>query len=502
MKKSVKGILGLCGVLVVLGGGLAALKLTEDPDRNSSSESESSEVKGAGVSLIADKSGGSGTISSVKVKNKNGDLDVIIKTPKTEDSAATYTLKGYEDIPLNTSIVGTLPNNVNGLVSNSIVAENCSDTSKYGFDSPQAEVELTYESGQKFSFKVGDTTPTGTDAYFMLSGDDTVYTVSASKMANFSNELFGFVSRTIVEKPVDDEMPIVESLRIERDDIDYDIFLEYDKKSSDVSYTGGTSASHVMMEPVFSYLNPTNSTDVVTGMFGLSADSVYCVHASEADIAQTGLSKPFCKTTMKCDDGSEYVLLMSEPFTNEDSKKMHYAMLEGGNVIYTVSAETAKWGTVMPVDISSKILFGTYVWNIDQLSVKYGDVETEFTITRKEGIEDKDTYSGSDFNVTKDGEAFDDERYRLFYSFLVKASAEEFAFEEELPEDEPMVSIKFHDSFTDVEQTVDFYEYSGLTALIAVNGESRYFCSKSYAETIVENAKRINTGEDYLTTWK
>ena len=71
MKKSVKGILGLCGVLVVLGGGLAALKLTEDPDRNSSSESESSEVKGAGVSLIADKSGGSGTISSVKVKNKN-----------------------------------------------------------------------------------------------------------------------------------------------------------------------------------------------------------------------------------------------------------------------------------------------------------------------------------------------------------------------------------------------------------------------------------------------
>lgn len=502
MKKSVKSILGLCGVLVVLGGGLAALKLTESDDAGSSSESASSEVKGAGVSLVADKKDGSGTVASVKVKNRSGELDVIMNEKPSDGSAATYTLKGYEDIPLNTSVISTLPNNANGLTSNSIVAENCSDTSKYGFDDPQAQVELTYESGETVNFIIGDTAPTGTDTYFMLKGEDTVYTVASSKMANFSNELFSFVSKTIVEKPVDEDMPQVDSLRIERDDLDYDIYLEYDKKSSDVSYTGGTSATHVMMEPVFSYLNPTASTDIVTGLFGLYADSVYSIHASESDIAQAGLSKPFCKTTMKCGDGSEYVLLMSDAFNNEDSKKMHYAMLEGGNVIYTVSAETAKWGTVMPVDISSKILFGTYVWNIDSLSVSYSGGGTDFTITRKEGVEDKDTYSGSDFNVEKNGEPFDDERYRLFYSFLVKASAEEFAFEEKIPDSEPIVSIKFHDSYTDVEQTVDFYEFSSLTALIAVNGESRYLCSKSYAETIVENAKRIETGEDYLTTWK
>lgn len=501
MKKSAKAILGLCGVLVVLGGGLAALKLTEEPEE-SSSEVELSEVKGMGISLVSDKPDGSGVISEVKVKNKSGSYEVIQKTAKTDSSAATYTIKGYEDIPLNTSVVGTLPNNTNGLISDSIVAENCSDTSKYGFDSPQAQIQLTYESGQKFNFTIGDTTPEGSSVYFMLSGDDTVYTVSASKMANYSNALFDFVSKTILEKPIDSEMPEVDSLRIEREDLDYDIYLEYDKKSSDSGYTGGTSATHVMIEPVFSYLNVTNSTDIVTGMFGLSASSVYSVHAEEGDIAQAGLSKPFCRTTMKCNDGNEYVLLMSEVFSDEESKKMHYVMLEGGNVIYTVSAESAKWGTTKPIDISSKILFGTYVWNIDRLSVEYGSDKEEFTITRKPEVEEKDTYSGKDFDIKLNGKDFDDERYRLFYSFLVKASAEEFAFEEKLPDSKPIASIKFHDSYTNVEQTVDFYEYSGLTAIIAINGESRYFCSKSYAETIAENAKRIETGEDYLTTWK
>ena len=39
MKKQVKGIIGLSAVLVVLGGGLAAMKLTEPKDNSDSSAS-------------------------------------------------------------------------------------------------------------------------------------------------------------------------------------------------------------------------------------------------------------------------------------------------------------------------------------------------------------------------------------------------------------------------------------------------------------------------------
>lgn len=504
MKKTVKGIIGLGAVLVVLGGGLAALKLTEPADKPAEDSSdESSAAEGAGIVLVKDKDGGNGVISGVTVVNESGSLDVIMKTASTDDSAATYTLEGYEDIPLITSMVGTLAYNAEGLESTALIAENCTDTDKYGFDSPQAEVEITYESGASVKFTVGDIAPTASDTYVMLDGSNDVYTVSTSTVSNYTNKLFDFVSKTILEEPDEDDYPIVDSLRIQRADMESDILLEYDKKSDDVSYTGGTSATHVMMEPTFSYLALEKSTPITNGMFGLTAQSIYSIHAGEAEIAEAGLSDPFCKVTMSCGNGSDYVLLMSEPFDDENSKKMHYAMLEGGNVIYTVSAENAQWATIQPEDIASKILFGTFVWNISDMKITGEDIEPiEFKVTQKDGTENKENLKAEDFDVEKNGENYDSERYRQFYSFLVKASAEEFALDAEIPKGSPMAAIEFTDSYVNITQKVEFYDYSTLTALIVINGKSKYTCSKSYVETLIENANRIETGEEYITTWK
>ncbi|MCD7890451.1 MAG: DUF4340 domain-containing protein [Ruminococcus sp.] len=506
MKKAAKGIIGLSAALVVLGGGLAALKFTDTDDQTEEEESSSvSETSGSGITLVEDteSSDGTGTVSRVNVVNPSGELNVIIATEATDDASATYTLDGYEDISLNTSVVGTLANNADGLTSQSIVAEDCTDTDKYGFDEPQATVEVIYESGSSVTFIIGDIAPTSSETYLMIDGDDTIYTVSTSTMSNYSKELFDFVSTTILEEPDDDDYPIVNSLRIQRDDIDYDIYLEYDTKSDDVSYTGGTSATHVMMEPTFAYLSVDDSTTITNGMFGLTASEIYGVHVGEAEIAEAGLSEPFCTVTMSCDDGNDYVLYMSEPFTDENADKYHYVMLEGGNVIYTVSAEDAQWGTVMPIDIASKILFGTYVWNISEMTVNCSGLdEINFEITMKDDVEDTDSLSSDDFNVTKNGSVFDAERYREFYAFLVQASAEDFALDETVPDEAPMVTIEFYDSYTNVSETVEFYDYSSLTALIVVDGECKFFCGKSYVETIIENAERIDTGEDYITTWK
>lgn len=506
MKKSVKGIIGLSAALVVLGGSLAVLKLTEPDDSpDESSVSDITEVSGAGVVLVQDKNSGDGygTVSKVRVTNRNGEVNAVIQNQPNENSAAVYTLEDYTDVPLDTSVIGTLAYNANGLASSSIVAENCTETEKYGFDDPEASVEVTYESGNSVKFFIGDTAPKASETYVMVDGDDTVYTVDTSKIANYSKTLYDFVSNTIVEKPADDQYPVVNSLRIQRDDIDYDIYLEYDKKSDDDSYTGGTSATHVMMEPTFSYLTVEKSTPITNGIFGLTAKSIYSVHAGEAEIAQAGLKEPFCKVTMNYGkDGSEYVLLMSEPFTDENAQKLHYAMLEGGNVIYTVSAEDAQWGTIKPIDISSKIIFGTFIWNISDMTVKCSGQDLNFKVSPKDASKETSSLKSEDMNVTKNDSVFDAERYRSFYSFLVLASAEDFALGEEIPSGVPMASVEFRDSYTEETTKVEFYDYSSLNSLIVINGESKYFCGKSYVETLIENIKRIETGEEYLTTWK
>ena len=318
MNKSVKAIIGLGVAVIVLGGGLVALMLTEpkNTDNNVDSVStseESSEVYGEGILLINDEKAGEeeGLVKEVTVKNTTDRLHVIMDKAPTEDSAATYTLDGYEDIPLNTAVVGTLANNAVHMVTSSIVDETGDNLSKFGLDKPQAEVEVKFQTGTVKKFLVGDKAPANSATYVMLDGEKTVYTVDTSYVANYSKTLDEFVDIVILEEPSDEEYPIINSLRIEREDIDYDIFLEYDKKSNDGKYTGGTSATHVMTEPTDAYLTVERSEPVTNGMFGLKSEGIYSIHCKESDIAGAGLKEPFCRVTMDCDDGNNYVLLMS-----------------------------------------------------------------------------------------------------------------------------------------------------------------------------------------------
>ncbi|MDE6427032.1 MAG: DUF4340 domain-containing protein [Ruminococcus sp.] len=507
MNKSVKTIIGLGVAVVVLGGGLAALMLTEpkNTDNNEKSVStseESSETYGEGIALIRDEKAGEaeGIIKEVTVTNTTDKLHVVMNTAPTEDSAATYTLDGYEDIPLNTAVVGTLANNAVNMVTSSIVDETGENLSKFGLDKPQAEVEVKFQTGTVKKFLVGDKAPANSATYVMIDGEKTVYTVDTSYVANYSKTLDEFVDIVILEEPAEEEYPIINSLRIEREDIDYDIFLEYDKKSDDGKYTGGTSATHVMLEPTDAYLTVERSEPVTNGMFGLTSEGVYSIHCKESDIAGAGLKEPFCRVTMDCDDGNNYVLLMSEPFTDENNKKCCYAMFENGNIIYIVDTEKAKWSTVMPIDITSRIMIGSYVWNITELSVRTADTSEEFVIEPKD--KSADNNKAEYFNVKRNGEIFDSERYRKFYGFLIDAAAEEFALDAEIPNTVPAVTVEYTDSYMKKSVKIEFYDNTALTTLIVVDGKSKYICAKSYVDTLVENIRRIGTGEDYITTWK
>lgn len=498
MKKAAKGLIGLSAALVVLGGGLAALKLTE-PGGNDESSETSSEAYGSGTIIIEDKE-----IEKVEVDSVNDKFTVVVENKKTEKSAATYTLKGYENLPLSTSMIGTIANNVKGLAATSIVADDCTEIEKYGFDEPQASADIYFESGEVITLLIGDKEPSSSaDTYIMLEGDDTVYTVTSSKVANYTSEITDFVSSTILEEPAHEDYPIVKSLKIEREDIDYDIVLKYDELSDDDNYQSGTSAVHYMAEPTEAYLTVENSTPITHGMFGLYSSDILCLLPEESDIESAGLSKPFCTVTMNCDNGKEYRMIMSEAYKDENGTLVHNVMLDGTDIIYTVTVENAKWGTVMPIDITSRMVFGTNVWNISEMTVTGKDIDKNvFKIKKKNDVEETTSLSSEDFDVTRNGTAFDTERYRTFYAFLVKALAEEFALDEPVPDKEPIVSVTFDDSYIKKVRTIEFYEYSTLKSLIVINGESKYFCPKSYADTIVENVKRIETGEEYLTTWK
>ena len=315
-------------------------------------------------------------------------------------------------------------------------------------------------------------------------------------VSGYSKKPEDFVDLTMLEKPEEDKYPKVNSLRITRDDIDYDIYMEYGK-NSDVTNSGGGSATHVLVEPTSALLTVEKSSLITNGMFGLTAESVKYVHITDKELEETGLKKPFCTAEMKCDDGNDYTIYMSKPFKDEDGVEKAYIMFKDSKVIYVVTTAKAQWATVLPDDIVSRMMVSNYVWNISEMTASNGNATEKFSIALKDSSIKTTEAKIEDVIVKRDGKEFDTERYRLFYAFLVNCHAENLALGEKKPDTKPMATVTIKDSFLDETTTYEFYEYSVMKSLVVINGESKFFCSMKNAQALVDNISRISTGETY-----
>lgn len=505
------GIIGLCSAAALLGGGLAVLKMTDNSGGGeSSSITEPTQAYGSGIVIVDDSSApyeaGEGTeikgkVKSVKVTNDKSVLDAIVAEPAGESTPAVYTLKGYEDLDVDSSYVSTLFNNVHGLTSVSVIEDDCKELDKFGLADTATTVEVVYESGNLKKLYVGDSSPVTSNTYVRLDGSNTVYTVENSKMYNYNEDLNHFIKKTVVERLDSNGTTKIMSLEITRKDLTDGFLIEYDPKS-EINTGAGSSSKYLLKKPVETYVKVEDTDALVQKMFGLSADGIYALHCGESDIAAAGLAEPYCKAATACDDGKSYTLLLSESFKDEDGNESCYGMLEGGKIIYTFKPENAPWLTVTPPDILSQNMLLSRVWNLSKLEIRCGSTTESFAIEPIESGVNRVEAKKEQMRVKRNGNGFDTERFRLLYSFIISGHAEEMAYNETIPDAEPMASLSYTDVITNKSETYEYYDYSAMKCLIVVDGKSKFFCSKSFVKTLIDNVGKIESGEQFETSWK
>ncbi|MBR0485073.1 MAG: DUF4340 domain-containing protein [Oscillospiraceae bacterium] len=497
MSKNVKTLIAAVTALVILGGALTAVLLL-----NKNAEEENSQIDVSSLAnelldddeknavLLNDES--AEDLKEIEISNQDV-FRVYQLSAKTDDADAVYTIEGCEDIPLDKGYLSTLVNNASSLSADQLVEENPADLSKYGLSEPVSKVVMHYQDGTDFMFSVGSVSPMdSTQTYCAVDGN--VYLIKTSLMTNYQKNLKFFFSTTVLEEPDEENYPIVESVRVQRQNLDYDIYMEYAYDATEDNSVGGTAATHVLREPVFAYLNVEKSADVTNGMFGLSAVEIAQIHPSEEDLQKAGIDNPFCTVTMACDDGNTYVLKFGNTYTAENGTSAYYAVLEGTDILYGIAETRAVWATVQPGDITSANIFGTYVWDIASLDVTAGNQKLTFI---GEGTEQ------DDYTVTKNGETCDTERFRQFYKFLLYVYGEELYLDAELPASEPDVSVCLKSQDGKEDYTVSFYKTGGLNAVIAVNGTPTYKIRSSCVDTLLHNIEIFdNSDEEFTMTWQ
>ncbi len=496
MSKNVKTLIAAIAALVIIGGALTAVLLV---NKNSEKDTEL-DASSLADNLLDDDEKNAVMLNPQKAEDlkevqiSNTDKFKIYPiADKKDENDSGYTIEGYEDVPLDKGYISTLVNNACELSADQLVEENPADLSKYGLEKPLSEVVMTYQDGTAFQFSIGNASPMdSTKTYCMTDGK--VYLVKTSLVHNYQQNVNYFLSKTILEKPAEDNYPIVESLRIERENLDYDLYMEYAHDVVEDDSVGGVASTHIMLEPVTAYLNVEKSVDVTTGMFGLTAEEIAKLHPSESDFKDAGIDAPFCTVTMVCDDGNTYTLKFGKSYTTKSGSTAYYTYLEGVDILYGVLDSRAVWTTVQPEDITAANVFATYVWDIATLDVTAGTNELHFV---GEG-DDKKNYT-----VTKNGESCETERFQQFYKFLLNVYGEELYLDAKLPASAPDVEVQLTSQDGREDYTIAFYKMEGLNAMLAVNGTPTYKIRSSCIDTLLHNIEIFDdTAQDFTMTWQ
>ena len=153
-------------------------------------------------------------VKAEKTTTATDATDSTSTSTTTETESAIFRISGWEDIPTNESLLGTLANNTASLQADQCVEEHATDLDKFGLGKDATQVSMQFDDGTTFAFRIGGSVSGASCNYFALADSDTVYAVKTSLLANFSKADTDFLATTVLEKPDDDNMPTINTVTI------------------------------------------------------------------------------------------------------------------------------------------------------------------------------------------------------------------------------------------------------------------------------------------------
>lgn len=489
MKSGTRNVIIVAACAVLLGG--TAFALTRTGTGSSSSSSASS---AAGIQLISKSSE---NVVSMKVTNKKGSYTLVPmkasaatassgSSSAASSSSVDYTVEELGGCPVDTSATSTVVQNGFSLSATKNVG-TVSDLSQYGLTNPQATVEVKFKDGSTFSYKIGSATATDASAYYM-SGTDSrnVYVVNVDsgllENANY------FVKKEMLALSNSSGSTATGS---SSSGVDF----------TQITLTGSNFPKNVVLQksgeglaiisPDSYAVDSTNLSSLETCLTSLSAESVAAVNPDAAALKKYGLSNPTAAAEFTADK-KNYKLIIGAK-----SGKDYYAMIDGVNVVYSVSADNVN-GLVSQnlFTMRSKLVNIPSVDTVKSISVTTGSTTNVINVTRTENTasstQDKKAYN---YKVTGNGgKALDYENnYKRMYEKLIGISV--YSDADKKPSGSPAVTIKYSYFDKAGADTIELYQTDARHYTILLNGKVYGLGVKSDIDSVMQFLTQFENGQ-------
>ncbi|MBR1750169.1 MAG: DUF4340 domain-containing protein [Ruminococcus sp.] len=489
MNSKLTGII-VVGVLAAsLGGMLLFLEKTGGNENDSSSDESSSAVinqKQTNKTQLVDRS--ADDVISVKVENKYDTFEMV----RSSTGKTTWVIDALDGVAASLSDENALADCAATLKSFDTVEENAQDMSKYGFDDPTAKFTVTFSDGEERTFIVGDLLP-GSERYYYLveEGSSTVYEVLTTYVQDMCKRKEDYAVKVLIAQPGADSYPEYGTLTVERKDLDYKVVIKDDEKEEGE----GAVSAQVVVEPVYGYLNITNSTGYTHGMWGLTATTAEVLKPDDKQLEEYGLKDPYATVTLK-GDGYDYTLKIGNGINAVDENgneqtaiESYYCTLdgvEGADCIFVINSASLPWARQTPEDILSSLMTFNYVKDVGEIVITKGSDTDDITVTYDA---EKEDVGAAELN----GKELDVSSFKTFYEYLLTCPTSEMYFTDPDEDSSIMkIEIKRRDGGGD---TIELFKDTGRRHIVKLNGVTSYRIESKWLDQFEKNISALEKGE-------
>lgn len=425
-----------------------------------------------------------------------------------------YTVKGYEDLPLDHTVLADAADSLLKVTAARLVLETTESPADFGFDETTATVSAAYSDGSAFAFEIGDLAPSGEGYYVREVGKNAVYLVDPTFCEAVACESTQYINRMPVIAPTAEESTDTVVVRdvtltgtVRPQTVSFQVAEQPENPEENLVISG-----YAIQKPYFHAVD-SNSPLITYGTFsGLAASDVIALRPTAADLTTYGLSNPYSVCTVnlslqrttetKGDDGEvdteisyhstfNYTIKLGK--TDKDGN--YYGVVYAENklipVVYLFKpSAVSAWAEAQYEDVADDMLYFQHITNLTSLSITdKGDTKT-FALEHIADEEDTD----KNLTVTANGKTYSTPDFRTLYSSLL--GLYRVGATDETPTGTPILTIQFtpmkqHGSAT----TVRVYEYTAGYCVAVHNSGEKHLLNAKDVQSLQNKYQKFLAGE-------
>ena len=409
-------------------------------------------------------------LKKIHVENKQGSFDVTANTPEGE--ATVYTLVGYEDFDLQTGAPDSIANAAARLEF-SMIAGLDDGGSDFGFDDPRSVVTVEYTDGTKSLFTIGNEAPQNKGAYAKFGDSDEIFVVNSETVAPFDFGVTDLISLTINTSAEAEENAQASEIAITANGESVTLVPNTENN---------LNGSYFLTEPVKMIAGESESSKIEGGIRGLYADKVVMVNPSAGQLSDLGLSEPYAKVKAVYPDVT-VSLFASKP----DSEGKINLMVDGGKVVYTLSAEKAAWVTTGREKLKSDYVLSPKMTSLKTMNIN----DTKLDLSSRESTVTDDRGSETTSTVTTVFRGTEEIQLDNFSPFFDEAAMIALADDKaENPSGKAALTLSY--TYADgSSDKAEFYEASDNRYVAVLNGMAIGHARKSDITRVLDDLKKL-----------